>query len=473
MKPQRFEALVGFGRHPAAKLINPELEWFCTKDEILLGVINIDVFDEDFFAGVLARDGDGRYRLVSNESSIPSISHARAVLTRLARKALQDGPQSFTQGDESGKKRKDIFEPLGGKTLHPSFKILKDFAGHSSARGLIAEMMHHYVDVDGNFIEQFQTTGFDSRVWELYLFAYLNEEGLLIERPDPAPDFIVRRGETKAAVEAVTVNRSQSKPEPGSAAKREGSSDEVEKLLKDFMPIKFGSPLYSKLKKRYWELEHVKGLPLVFAIADFHDAGSMTWSSTALLRYLYGVHHDFAFDETGQLAISPLKIEKHAFDGKEIPSGFFFLPDAENISAVLFSASGTISKFNRLGKIAGFGHKSVRMVRIGTNHRHDPNAALPDQFVFEIDEDYLETWAEGVSIYHNPNALIPLPRELFPSAAHHRFKDGQIVSTLPEFHPYASVTTIFVPKELRTAEQDTFAADLSKDAKDDTENPSK
>src|SRR6202165_280711 len=117
----------------------------------------------------------------------------------------------------------------------------------------------------------------------------------------------------------------------------------------DFMPIKFGSPLFSKLTKQYWKLPHAIGLPLVFAIADFHDKASMTWTSTALIRYLYGVHHEFSFDKDGQLVISPSKIEKHVYKGKEIPSGFFFLPDSEHVSAVLFSASGTISKFNRLG----------------------------------------------------------------------------------------------------------------------------
>jgi hypothetical protein len=370
------------------------------------------------------------------------------------------------QGDEKGKKQ-DIFAAQPGKKLHPSFVILRDFVGHSAARGLIAEMMHHYVDVDGNFIEQFQTTGFDSRVWELYLFAYFNEESLLIERPKPAPDFVVSRGKLKAAVEAVTVNRTQSPMEEGKAAADDMTPEKVLELSMDFMPIKFGSPLFSKLSKRYWELPQIAGLPLVFAIADFHDKASMTWTSTALIRYLYGVHHDFTLDKDGKLKISPLKIKSHVYKGKEIPSGFFFLPDSEHVSAVLFSASGTISKFNRLGKIAGFGDKSVRMIRIGTNHRHDPNSALPDQFIFEVDDDYYETWGEGVSIFHNPNAKIPLPQEIFPSVGQHRFENGQIVSMLPEFHPYGSMTHIFVPRRKRTKVQDDLEAALVGEADED------
>jgi hypothetical protein len=38
-------------------------------------------------------------------------------------------------------------------------------------------MMRWYEDADGNFVEQFQTTGFNARLWELYLFTTLVETG--------------------------------------------------------------------------------------------------------------------------------------------------------------------------------------------------------------------------------------------------------------------------------------------------------
>ncbi len=80
------------------------------------------------------------------------------------------------------------------------------------------------------------------------------------------------------------------------------------------------------------------------------------------------------------------------------------------------------------------------MIRMGTFHDHDPNASVPRIFRYTVEENSEETWAEGLSMFHNPNALHPVPQELFPTIAHHQFKDGQIVSRLPEFHPYASVT---------------------------------
>ena len=110
----------------------------------------------------------------------------------------------------------------------------------------------------------------------------------------------------------------------------------------------------------------------------FHDDQSMIWSSTALIDYLYGVRHDFYYDENRKLIIKPVKIETHKTGEKEIPSGFFSQPDSEFVSAVLFSATGTISKFNRIGRQAGFYDPRIIMIRRGTCHNHDPNASMPN-----------------------------------------------------------------------------------------------
>jgi hypothetical protein len=47
--------------------------------------------------------------------------------------------------------------------------------------------------------------------------------------------------------------------------------------------------------------------------------------------------------------ITHTPIDKHKSGTKETPSAFFAQPNAENVSAVLFSNSGTIPKFNRMG----------------------------------------------------------------------------------------------------------------------------
>jgi hypothetical protein len=439
---KRFNALAAYTRSPAAAYMSKELAWFSNEGETILGVLLLDTIDNDYVSIVLGPDEAGRFRAFDLECFSDQDSATNWLHNTIKWHTL-NSPPLFTQGDET--KALDLFTPIvPPEKQHVYFRRLISDTAFLPAKEIIRRMMPHYVDVDGNFIEQFQSTGFDSRVWELYLYGYLTEEELFLERKHNAPDFMVTKYGETVAIEAVIVGR---KPENPPRYLRTmpiiKTTNEVMAEHENAMPIRFGSPLYTKLQKKYWELPHVVGNPIVFAIADFHDDQSMLWSSTALINYLYGYRHDFYYDDNGQLVIEPKKIESHKVGDKEIPSGFFFQPGTEQISAVLFSASGTISKFNRLGRQAGFKDPSVLMIRVGTCHDHDPNAAVPKVFRYVVDEKSKETWGEGLSMFHNPNALHPVPEDLFPSIGHHCLRDGLIVSTLPEFHPYASFTYNF------------------------------
>lgn len=444
---KRFNAYVDATRSPAAAYVSFEIGWYANDDETIIGVILVDTIDDDFTAIILGRDEGGRFRAIDLQTSVASEKEATEWLHRTIRWHTASVESVFPVGDKPN--GIDLFAPIVSlEKQHPYFTRLNSDRSFTPAKAMVNEFMHHFIDIDGNFVEQFQSVAFDSRLWELYLFCYLNEEQLFIDRNHYAPDFIVKKYGELVAIEAVIVGRKEENPPTYLNTKS------LEHLLRDFeeehknaMPIRFGSPLYSKLQKKYWELDHVKDIPLVFAIADFHDDQSMLWSSTALINYLYGVKHDFHYDENKKLIITPTPISTHKVGGKEIPSGFFFQPNAEHVSAILTSASGTISKFNRLGRQAGFGDKDIIMIRQGTYHDHDPNASVPKMFKYMVDESSEETWGEGVSMYHNPNAIHPVPEELFPSIAHHHFKNGQIVSTLPEFFVYASYTFNFRPQK--------------------------
>lgn len=439
---KRFTALVGPSRSPRAAFFSKEIDWFCNQDESVLGVVLLDTVDNDYVWLTLGRDEIGRYRNFGVEASIETQEEAERQLLCKMREVTIAGQTVFPQGDKG--KALDLFTIVVTENkLHPFFKRLCEEPSFSSAKGIIGEMMPHYIDIDGNFVEQFQSAGFDARIWELYLNAYLIEEGFDFDRSYYAPDFNVNKYGQKVCIEATIVGRKKPITEAEARILAETLSKEqiLEKTMNE-MPIKFGSPLYSKLQKKYWEHEHVKDNPLVLAIADFHDKQSMLWSSTSLPNYLYGVRHESHFDENGKLVIDPIKVETHKFGDKEIPSGYFFQPDSENISAVMFSNSGTISKFNRMGKQAGFGANNVILIRNGFCHDHDENATLPKTFSIEVTGESNESWAEGMSMFHNPNALHPVHPGLFPSIAHHYFRDGQIVSYLPEFYPYTSTTNI-------------------------------
>ena len=87
---------------------------------------------------------------------------------------------------------------------------------------------------------------------------------------------------------------------------------------------------------------------------------------------------------------------------------------------------------------------------------HDPNATMPKYFrVIVNSEGYEESWVEGLTVIHNPNAIIPLNPDLFPGACHlFLAEDGQIVSWTPDFSPFGSVTRHWAPVDVDAALQE-------------------
>lgn len=363
--------------------------------------------------------------------------------------------EEYYQDDEIGNPI-DFFTPIAsGNRLSKDFVKLIEQEGFSPARGVIEPMMHWYEDPDGNFVEQFQTTGFDARLWELYLFATFVEMGYRIERVHAAPDFSCRGIAGDFAVEATTVNPTRNRDGSVLPLPPHDTPEQLLSFVRDYMPIKFGSTLTSKLAKNYWEKPGAKDKPLLFAIQDFSAPGSMLFTRSALHLYLYGYDHDWRHDNKGRLTITPRAIGKHRWGNKVIPSAFFELPGAENVSAVVFSNSGTISKFNRMGLLAGFGSRRVVLVRKGLHVNHDPNASSGHEFVHIVNSSkYVETWSQGLDVFHNPHAVRPIDPEMLPGAAHHRLlSGGHIESITPDFHPLGSMTVIVVAADELKANQ--------------------
>lgn len=449
----RFNALAGYCRQPQTSLYAEELRWFEHGGERVLATLIRDRTDGDFGGMILGRDRKGRFRGIGDAGFHKSQRRAEASLRREMERLSMAPDEEYYQGDEAGAPL-DFFAPLAPREqLSDDFVKLAEQEGFSLARGIIEPMMHWYEDPDGNFIEQFQTTGFDARLWELYLFATFVEMGYLINRIHAVPDFacIGMRGEF--SVEAMTVNPTQDSTGAIVPPPPLDSPEDVRGFLREYMPIKFGSTLTSKLAKKYWEKPSAAGKPLFFAIQDFSTPASMVFTRSALPVYLYGYDYEWEHDSGGRLSITPRKITEHRWGHKVIPSGYFDLPEAENVSAVLFSNSGTISKFNRMGMLAGFGSRRVVLVRQGYAVDHDPNAAAPRAFRHVVNAlDYSETWVEGLDVFHNPRAKHPIEPWMLPGAAHHRLlEDGQMESFTPTSHPLGSFTYIIVADDEQQA----------------------
>lgn len=393
-----------------------------------MGVILLDNTDKDYVSIVLGRDKLGVFRCIDCMANIMTIKEAREILkTKID---YFEDEAEFPQGVEKGKK-KNLFRQIVSETkMLKDYKTLVDCDLFTPAKELIQEIAYSFEDPDGNYIEQFQSTGFNARLWELYLYALFHEMDFSINRQYDAPDYVIEKFGSKICVEAVTVNPSQHKQNEDEPS----STKEMNSLIENYMPIKYGSSLYSKLQKRYWEKPHVKGNPLIIAIHDFHQYDSMMWSRQALERYLYGSIRDYEYSPQGEIIQRTDKIVEHQWKGKEIPSGFFYQHGAENISAIIHSNQATIGKFLRMGFLAGFGKKDIEIKFIGQAILN--NNQLYTDFDYDVNpEIYEEYWSNGLTVYHNPVAIQPVNYRLFPGAAHIQFAEDKFTSIKPQFYP--------------------------------------
>jgi hypothetical protein len=441
---QRFNAMAGYSRDPKIILIIEEREWYSTRDERLVGMVTFDKIDHDYGCVVLGRDERHRFRAINVNVSYPTIDLSRASLFEELATHHAEPDESYYQADDPSPPT-DFFTPVVDESrLNPIFKTLVNGINYSSALGIIKPMMRFYDDADGNFVEQFQTVGFDARLWELYLFATFIELGYARAPGSAVPDFIFQSPFGALGIEATTIN-----PPNNRTPQMPDSEEGRRAYLENFIPIKLARALRRKLEKKspYWAISEMDGLPFVIAIQDFHIPGSMRAITQAATEYVFGVRHSI---EDGKQKIE--WIDEHIWGKLKEKSGFFTLPGAENISAVIVNPQGTLSKFNRMGVIAGFGDPRVRIIRRGlVRGEHDPSDPRPRYFVHEVTKPgYSESWVEGMVVLHNPHARIPLPPPLVEGASHEFLQDdGRIMSLFPEFHPYFSETFIFGPDTAR------------------------
>ncbi|RWB26971.1 MULTISPECIES: hypothetical protein [Mesorhizobium] len=144
------------------------------------------------------------------------------------------------------------------------------------------------------------------------------------------------------------------------------------------------------------------------------------------------------------------RIREHTYEIWQELSYFFGLPEAENVSAVMLNPVGTIPKFNRMGFVAGFGDRRLKMTHAGVRRGEiDPDGPGPLPFSRDVHAPgYSEEWIAGTVILHNPNARVRLEPEMIPGANHEFLQlDGSILSLLPHFQPYSSGTVITLDED--------------------------
>jgi len=346
--------------------------------------------------------------------------------------------------------RKSLLTPVVSESSwHPHFKQLLDGPLRAPTRTALEDLFQDFVDVDGGkFVKDFQTAGFDARLFELFLDCVFRFEGYRRDVEYARPDFVLSGRGYEFCVEAVTLNPTGGKPLPpfdaSELAPRADGENDLERL--HLTPVLMHEALTKKLSKRYWDLPHVRGKPLIIALQNFSERFSLGHSSNPLIHLLYGIDFQMAPGTPSRSRVRHVELHTHERGGRAVPSRFFEDPENRYISAVLFTNTGTISKFTRFEyrrNRARYPQISA-VIRYGERHVHGPEAFLPEPFIHRVGEDGTnESWCEGLTVLHNPSAAYPLDHLSLPGVSHVvRTPEGELLTYVPEFHPYWSHTSI-------------------------------
>lgn len=145
-----FDIYLLFTREPFVRYLIDELEFYSNGYGGLLGLISLDLTDNDYYGCILSRDKSKQCRAELIVTSLPTIEEARNWIDE------KIGNNSIVFHDNRHEYF-DIFQDLNNDDKqHSNYKLLKSHIALSSAKGAIKEVSYHFKDIDGNFIEQFQ-----------------------------------------------------------------------------------------------------------------------------------------------------------------------------------------------------------------------------------------------------------------------------------------------------------------------------
>lgn len=235
-------ALLCYARQPLVRIMSNEIKWYEAGNKKVLATLILDKTDKDYNFVILVRDARRLFRAWNISCSHPTIEAAEQMEL-----LVNDDNKFYEQGDETSPPHDTLKPLLKPDKQHAYFQVLANESRMEAARNLIVETAYSYVDVDGNYIKDFQSHGFDARLWELFLYIVLYETGFEFNRDFNAPDYLVSYYGQSFCLEAVTVNPSRNPERPDPEPPQ--SDEEMQALCDDYLPIKFGSSLYSKLQK--------------------------------------------------------------------------------------------------------------------------------------------------------------------------------------------------------------------------------
>lgn len=409
---------LGFGRRPP-------ISFWSSDDQNACGVVRRDEADGSFGILVMRRRVDYVWAVTTDNHGFASAAQA---ISDLQRHLCGGAPG---EPIPAGVRAHQPLYEVAGREPSGLFKLLAQRT-HWAAAWTLNQAYLALPRPDHNWVSDFQTKNFHTRMWEAMLIACFREQGVLVTQPFESPDFRLenRRGGV-AWVEAVTANPSASYDHVN--AELSAMPQELEELFFGKAAVRFAKTLGNKITRRYDQLPHVQGQPFAIALADFQSGGSMIWSRQSLVGYLYGAGAREVLAD-GTRSTNPITATELKGTSR-FPAGLFTDDRSAELSAVIFSSACTLGKFNRIAISRGCDRRGLRYTRIGEFFDRAPGATRGIPFCMDVSSpEYCQLWVYGhepwsaeLEVFHNPFARHPMSRELLREAAHWFDKDGDLV----------------------------------------------
>lgn len=289
---------------------------------------------------------------------------------------------------------------------HPNFRNISR-PGNGFALDVLNDWARGFVDRDGKFVGEFQTT-FGSSFWELYLFAVLKRYGFPVDFTKSRPDFCIPS--LNMNIEATIASNAEG-AEPEHARMGKVPPPDLNAFNLQTI-IRLSNSLTSKHRKyleSYASLDHVRDRAYVVAVTNFDQP----FSFMACQRPIEAVLHAYYVDEERYIATGGregrlegeelLKVFKN--NGSPVELGMFTTPAYREISAVIFSGCANMGKVRAMSSDPSPGIYFTAL-------RLNPSSDKP-HVINQPKQRYEENLLDGLRVYHNPYATHPLDPAVF------------------------------------------------------------
>lgn len=309
---------------------------------------------------------------------------------------------------------------------HPIYRMLLQDR-YAAERRLLEEWASGFVDRDGKFVQEFQTT-FESGLWELYLNACLCAWGMQVDTTHSSPDFVISNPKQFCMEAGIA------KPPHGGKAPMGFRLEDIPETFGEFnveSTLRITNTFTSKVtryREYYQNLAHVVDKPFVIAIAAFDRPFAHFAASRPALAAFYGIYYDE--DATPPDATRVTSYPVHGAvkaTGSEVTVALFCDSSYSEVSAVVYSALAT------WGKVRALADNPVANT-VYTTFRPSRSSLIPEISTARK-ADYTEDLLDGMYIFHNPFASRPLQPGIL---SHSRIaeltldSDGALQMTAPD-----------------------------------------